>query len=70
MENDAFMAMTLHRIRMQRQRILDTGEILPLVTSRGPMCTAGFRPQHDRLHDRPRGETGMGAQADRPLHAA
>jgi len=41
-ENDAFMAMTLHRIRMQRQRILDLGEILPLVTSRGPMCTAGF----------------------------
>src|ERR1700723_3125197 len=41
-ENDAFMAMTLHRIRMQRQRILDTGEILPMVTSRGPMCTAGF----------------------------
>ncbi len=41
-ENDAFMAMTLHRIRMHRQRILDTGEILPLVTSRGPMCTAGF----------------------------
>ena len=41
-ENDAFMALTLHRIRMQRQRILDTGEILPLVTSRGPLCTAGF----------------------------
>jgi len=41
-ENDAFMGMTLHRIRMQRQRILDTGEILPLVTSRGPMCTAAF----------------------------
>src|SRR3974390_284672 len=41
-QNDAFMAMTLHRIRMQRQRILDTGEILPLVTSRGPLCTAGF----------------------------
>jgi uroporphyrinogen decarboxylase len=41
-ENDAFMAMTLHRIRMQRQRILDTGEILPMITSRGPMCTAGF----------------------------
>ena len=41
-ENDAFMAMTLHRIRMQRQRILDTGEILPLATSRGPMCTAAF----------------------------
>jgi MtaA/CmuA family methyltransferase len=41
-EADAFMGMTLHRIRRQRQRILDTGEILPLVTSRGPMCTAGF----------------------------
>jgi uroporphyrinogen decarboxylase len=41
-ENDAFMAMTLHRIRMQRQRILDAGYILPMVTSRGPMCTAGF----------------------------
>jgi uroporphyrinogen decarboxylase len=41
-ESDAFMGLTLHRIRMQRQRILDTGEILPLVTSRGPLCTAGF----------------------------
>jgi len=41
-EADAFMGMTLHRIRMQRQRVLDTGEILPLATSRGPMCTAGF----------------------------
>ena len=41
-ENDAFMAMTLHRIRSQRQRVLDTGEILPFVTTRGPMCTAGF----------------------------
>jgi MtaA/CmuA family methyltransferase len=41
-ENDAFMALTLHRIRRQRQRILDTGEILPFITSRGPMCTAGF----------------------------
>jgi len=41
-EHDAFMAMTLHRIRMHRQRILDTGEILPMVTARGPMCTAAF----------------------------
>ena len=41
-ENDAFMGMTLHRIRMQRQRVLDTGEILTMATSRGPMCTAGF----------------------------
>lgn len=41
-ENDAFMAMTLHRIRMQKQRIFDLGETLPFVTSRGPLCTAGF----------------------------
>ena len=41
-EADAFMGMTLHRIRRQRQQIYDTGEILPLVTSRGPLCTAGF----------------------------
>jgi len=41
-ESEAYMALTLHRIRMQRQRILDHGYILPLVTSRGPMCTAGF----------------------------
>jgi uroporphyrinogen decarboxylase len=41
-ECDAFMAMTLHRIKMHKQRILDQGEILPLVTSRGPLCTAGF----------------------------
>jgi uroporphyrinogen decarboxylase len=39
---DAFAAMTLHRIRMQRQRILDAGHILPMVTARGPLCTAGF----------------------------
>jgi uroporphyrinogen decarboxylase len=41
-ENDAFMGMSLHRMRMHRQRILDLGEVLPFVTSRGPMCTAGF----------------------------
>jgi uroporphyrinogen decarboxylase len=41
-ENDAFMAMTLHRIKMHKQRILDHGYILPMVTSRGPLCTAGF----------------------------
>jgi uroporphyrinogen-III decarboxylase len=29
-------------MRMHRQRILDLGEVLPFVTSRGPMCTAGF----------------------------
>ncbi|MDQ8201944.1 uroporphyrinogen decarboxylase family protein [Pelagicoccus sp. SDUM812003] len=41
-ENDAFMAMTLHRIRMHQPRILDAGYITPIVTSRGPLCTAGF----------------------------
>jgi MtaA/CmuA family methyltransferase len=41
-EYDAFMAMTLHRIRMQKQRILDLGHVLPFVTARGPLCTAGF----------------------------
>jgi uroporphyrinogen-III decarboxylase len=41
-ENDAFMAMTLHRIRMQKQRVFDAGHILPIATSRGPLCTAGF----------------------------
>ena len=41
-EADAFAALTLHRIRMQRQRILDQGYILPMIASRGPLCTAGF----------------------------
>ena len=41
-ESDAFMAMTLHRISMVKQRIFDAGYTLPIVTSRGPLCTAGF----------------------------
>lgn len=41
-ESDAFMALTLHRIRMQKQRVFDAGYIMPFVTARGPMCTAGF----------------------------
>ena len=41
-EYDGFAALTLHRIRMARQRILDAGHILPMVTARGPLCTAGF----------------------------
>jgi addiction module HigA family antidote len=41
-EADAFAALTLHRYQMQKQRILDHGYILPMVTSRGPLCTAGF----------------------------
>ena len=39
---DAFAAMTLHRIGMHRQRILDAGHILPLAVARGPLCTAAF----------------------------
>jgi uroporphyrinogen-III decarboxylase len=39
---DAFAAMTLHRYKMERQRIYDAGHILPMVTARGPLCTAGF----------------------------
>ena len=41
-EADAFAAMTLHRYKMHKQRILDAGYILPIVTARGPLCTAGF----------------------------
>jgi uroporphyrinogen-III decarboxylase len=41
-EADAFAALTLHRIGMIKQRIFDHGYILPMVTSRGPLCTAGF----------------------------
>jgi len=41
-ESDSFMGLTLHRIKMIKQRILDHGYILPLATSRGPLCTAGF----------------------------
>ena len=41
-EADGFAGLTLHRIAMARQRILDAGYILPMVTARGPLCTAGF----------------------------
>ena len=41
-ENDAFMAMTLHRMKMEKQKVADAGYIQPIVTARGPLCTAGF----------------------------
>jgi uroporphyrinogen decarboxylase len=41
-EHDAYMGMTLHRIRMHKQRIFDAGHILPMITARGPLCTAGY----------------------------
>lgn len=39
---DGFMALALHRYKMQRQRIFDAGYTIPVVTARGPLCTAGF----------------------------
>ncbi len=41
-ESDGFMALTLHRIKMQKQRVFDQGHVMPIVTARGPLCTAGF----------------------------
>jgi uroporphyrinogen decarboxylase len=53
-EADAFAALTLHRIGMIRQRILDHGYILPMVTA----------PLHDRHCGRPE----RCAPVDRPVH--
>ena len=39
---DAFMALALHRYRREKQRIFDAGFTIPLVTARGPLCTASF----------------------------
>ena len=39
---DGFAALTLQRIRTSRERIRREGHILPLVTARGPVCTAAF----------------------------
>lgn len=41
-EADAFAALTLHRYKMARPRIEKAGYTLPVVTARGPLCTAGF----------------------------
>lgn len=41
-ETDGFAALTLHRMKMHKQQILDLGHTLPIVTARGPLCTAGF----------------------------
>ncbi len=40
--NDGFMALTLHRMKMHKERISDEGHVQPIVTARGPLCTAGF----------------------------
>lgn len=39
---DGFMALALHRYRMQKQRIFDAGYTIPIATARGPLCTAAF----------------------------
>ena len=39
---DGFMALALHRYKMQKQRIFDAGYTIPVATARGPLCTAGF----------------------------
>jgi uroporphyrinogen-III decarboxylase len=41
-ETDGFAALTLYRMRTHRPRIEALGHVQPLVTARGPMCTAGF----------------------------
>ena len=46
---DGFMALALHRYRMQKQRIFDAGYTLPVVTARGPLCTAAFVHDLSRL---------------------
>lgn len=41
-QTDGFAALALHRIRTLKQRIFDAGHTLPIVTARGPLCTASF----------------------------
>jgi len=41
-KNDGFMALTLHRMKMHKQRIFNEGHVQPIVVARGPLCTAGF----------------------------
>ncbi len=48
-DKDGFMALALHRYRMQKQRIFDAGFTLPVVTARGPLCTAAFIHDLTRL---------------------
>jgi len=39
---DGLMSVALHRYRTQRTRILEGGYTIPMVTARGPLCTAAF----------------------------
>jgi uroporphyrinogen decarboxylase len=46
---DGFMPLALHRYRTHKQRIFDAGYTLPVVTARGPLCTAAFVYDLSRL---------------------
>jgi uroporphyrinogen-III decarboxylase len=39
---DGLMCATLHQYRTQKKRILEAGHTIPVVTARGPLCTASF----------------------------
>lgn len=39
---DGLMPLALHRYRALKQRVFDAGYAIPVVTARGPLCTAAF----------------------------
>jgi len=41
-EADGLMCAALHRYRTQKKRIFEAGYTIPVVTARGPLCTASF----------------------------
>lgn len=40
--SDALMSVALYRYQKQKQRIHDAGYVIPVVTARGPLCSAAF----------------------------
>jgi uroporphyrinogen decarboxylase len=46
---DGFMPLALHRYRREKERIFKAGYTLPVVTARGPLCTAAFVHDLNRL---------------------
>lgn len=47
--SDGLMPFALHRYRTHKQRIFDAGYTLPFATARGPLCTAAFVYDLNRL---------------------
>jgi uroporphyrinogen decarboxylase len=41
-QQDGLMCAALHRYRTQRARILEAGYVIPVVSARGPLCSAAF----------------------------